>query len=86
VSTLRLRPLLLAISQVPPPVRATLALLVIGPELELDILGPLIGLANAAEDSARLCPSLTAASVVAGSVRPRDAPESHPLRTALLRA
>jgi hypothetical protein len=58
----------------------------IGPELELAILGPLIGLANAAEDSARSRPSATAGSVVAGRVRPRDSPESHPLRAAVLRA
>jgi hypothetical protein len=63
-----------------------LALLVISPELELDIVGPLIGLANAAEDSARSSPSPAVGSAVAGRVRPRDVPESHSLRAALLRA
>jgi hypothetical protein len=79
VSTLCLWSLLLAISQVPLSVRATLVLLVIGPELELDILGPLVGLANAAEDSAHLRSSPAAGPVFTGHVRPRDAPESHPL-------
>jgi hypothetical protein len=58
---------------------------VIGPERELNILDPLIGFANAAEDSAR-SRSSPAEGSVAGHVRPRDAPESHPLRAALLRA
>jgi hypothetical protein len=70
---------------VPPPIRATLALLVISPELELDILGLLIGLANAAEDSARSRPSPVSGSVIWCRVRPRDVPESHSLRATLLR-
>jgi hypothetical protein len=50
------RSLLLAISQAQPPVRASLAqglaLMVRGPDLPIEILDPLIGLANAADDSA----------------------------------